>query len=433
MIWLLLFHILFFYKLYNNPFQLATSELLSTFFPSWRWQGSMWANRKVPRYDPYYWLNSHAHPVLSTYYPIHGLSALLSHKLGLDNAFKVYVYQLLAHYLFASIGWMLFLQAHFSPGVSLFGAITFTYQAYHLKQQGCVVYTLSWFPWVLWSLSHITLLPIAVAMVLLAGYYPLAVYLLPMAFLASPTWQTGIAMAVGFLLASPQLIPFIKYLPKTIRKAKSAELSCPSWERNFYLGLIPIILLMINPQWRYLWLLTPIIGSSLLRNFLPRIHQRAWILSSYLTIYFALSVLNPELVSYLILIQCLDLYIHNSSLIPTRPYCELYQKPSLSSKSRLIMYLKKNLGSSRVSGLPWPHFTGQLHGLRTLGYSGGMQLKLMAKWRNDTDPNGGGKHDGSYLTDDQLTRSRVEFSYTRKKSNWLSTEILHLYRNPRLS
>ena len=54
--------------------------------------------------------------------------------------------------------------------------------------------------------------------------------------------------------------------------------------------------------------------------------------------------------------------------------------------------LKKNLGNYRVSGLPFPLFTGYIHGFRTLGYNGGFQLRDMAKWRGDTNPDGSGKH-----------------------------------------
>ena len=426
---LTIYHLLFFWKAYTKPFSLATSELLSTFFPTWIWQGKQWSKWRVPKYENNYWLLPNAHPVTSTYYPLGIISSFIFSKKNLDLAFLTFTYFNLLHFLGASIGWFIFLSWSFHPLIALFGAITFTYQAYPLKQQPCIIYTLAWFPW-------IAICPaLAIGMILLAGYYPLAIYLLPAGLILN---HDPLAWCLGFLIGSVQLVPFLRYLPKTIRK-QSSELSCPPWEKNFYIGLTPIILLALNFQWRFLWIFTPMILSYVLRRHLPRIYQRAWILSAYLAIYFVIQVLGsvPQTVLFLLLIvQCFDLWIHNSALLPTRPYCELYQKPSLAFKSTsLVKFLESHLGDNRVSGLPFPLFTGLINNFRTLGYSGGMQLKLMAKWRNDKDPNGSGEHDyfRSNNDNDALTRYRVKFAYSRKGiSGWMQTRIKHLYRNPAL-
>ena len=422
-VYLVAFHLLFFWNLYSNPFSMATSELLSTFFPTWIWQGREWSKGRIPKYDSCFWLNSHAHPVISTYYPGNCLSLLCVNFFGLDFSFKVYLFEMLIHYLWASIGWFLVLSHYLPPYASLFGAITFTYQAYHIKQQPCIVYTIAWFPW-------IALCPwLAVSMILLAGYYPLAVYLLPLGLFLNhdfPSWS------LGFLLGSIQLVPFIKYLPKTIKSKKQTMEEVGHWETNFYFGLIPIILLVLHPQWSYLWIFLPIISSFFLRNHLPRIYQRAWLLSAYIAIWLSISLIPRSIASLLLIIQCADLWLHNRQ-IPTRPYCELYKKPSLAFNTSLTRYLEKNLGDSRVSGLPWPLFTGLINNFKTLGYSGGMQLKLMAKWRNDNDPNGSGQHDGfrSNLTDEQLRRHRVAFAYRSScPDKWMQTEVRHLYKAP---
>lgn len=424
---LVAFHILFFYKLYANPFSLATSELLSTFFPTWIWQGRQWKNLRIPKYDSCFWINAHVHPVLSTYYPISGLLSVLGNFVRLDTAFKVYVYQILGHYLFGSIGYFLLLSNYFGPYVGLFGALTF-YQAYHIKQQPCIVYTLAWFPWI--GICP----PLAIGMMLLGGYYPLSIYLLPLGLLLN---HEPLMWVLGFLIGSIQLVPFLKYLPKTI-KAKKQSLEAPSYEKRFYFGVIPLVLLIIGFKWYFLAVLSPIVASYLLKGYLPRVHERMWVVGAYLACFFSLTVLtgfSERTILLLSILHALDLWIHNHDLLPTRPFTELYKKPSLAFNTSLTRYLEKNLGNNRVSGLPWPLFTGLINNFKTLGYSGGMQLKLMAKWRNDKDQNGSGSHD--YFKDNNdteaLTRFRVAFAYTAKGIHWPSTSVHRLYRNPSLS
>ena len=422
------FNILFYYESYSKPLTMATSELLSTFFPTWLWQGRMWSKWRLPKYDHYYWLNTHAHPVLSTYYPVGILTSIVGSRLSLNAAFSLLAVSLNLHHLFGSIGWFVALQRWMSPEASLLAAITISYSAYHQKQQPCIVYTLAWFPWIL--TAHSILCPIAIGMVLLAGYYPLAIYLLPSAIIAT---QTVIPLVIGLIIALPQLIPFLRYLPKTIRSAKSEQPEVGPSETNFYIGILPIILLIMNPQWRYLWILAPIMISYLFQSFLPRVRQRLWIISSYLAITLSFSFLPKSLLFPLLILQCLDLYLHNR-LLPTRPFCELQRVPERVFNSKMMRYLKDNIGDARVSGLPFPLFTGLVNEIRTIGYCGGMQLKLMAKWRNDRDPNGSGHHDFFIANEDNsaLDTGRVKFAFTRKGIDWPSTGFKHLYRNPRM-
>ena len=413
---LILFHILFFYTLYTKPFYMATSELLSTFFPYWL---------KGGKRDSY-WLNPHAHPVLSSYYPLNAVSILCRKFFRLDTSFKIYLYQSLMHYLFASVGWYLFLQGHFSPMVSLFGAITLTYQAYHLKQQHCIIYTLAWFPWILNSNSVIS--SVAVGMTLLAGYYPLAAYLLPFGFFLNPDW---VAFAIGLVIGLPQVIPFLKYLPKTIRGKVEAPSDSPT-EKRFYFGVIPIILLLLNPQWRFLWILAPMALMLLPKSSMFRVPQRVMIISVYIAIWFALQALQSEyqMESYtlmaLLVIQCLDLWLHNRKLLPPSPWCELWQRPSRAFNTKLTRFLEANLGNYKVAGLPFPLFTGHVNNLRTIGYCGSMQNKLMWKWRKSF------RHDPFIdgVKDDDLSRFRVKYAFSRKKPNWPGTGVKYLYRNP---
>ena len=394
--------------------QLARSELLSTFFPTWLWQGSQWIKGKVPKYDPHYWFNAHAHPVLSTYYPPSILSSMLGNFTRLDTAFKIFVAQILGHYIFAFVGYFLLFKGYFGDGVALFGAVTFTFQAAHLKQQPCIVYTWAWFPW-------IALCPwIAVGMILLAGYYPLAAYLLPLGLLVN---HDPISWLIGFAIGSIQLVPFLNYIRKTIRGEVQAPSDSPT-EKKFYFGITPIILLLLNPQWRYLWILAPMVLILLPKNNLFRVPQRAIIISTYLSIWFALQVLPSDLAVVLLIVQVGDLWIHNHELLPPRPFCELWEKPSRAFNTKLTRFLEKNPG--RVSGLPYPLFTGHINNLRTIGYCGSMQSKEMWSWRKSF------KHDPFIdgVNEDDLVRNRIRFAYSRKKLHWASTAVRDLYQNP---
>ena len=411
------------------PFNfLARSELLSTFFPTWLWQGREWRKGHVPRYDPHYWFNAHSHPVLSTYYPTHILSAIVGTFLPLDTAFNLYIIHYLLHFVFMLAGWYTVFAASFVNLIALFGAITMTFQACHLKQQACIVYTLSWFPWMLHGLiSHnVILSSVSIGMMLLAGYYPLAVFLLPVSLIF---WQ-WLPIGVGFLIGLPQLIPFFKYLPRTIRGSVKAPSDSPT-ENKFYFGLTPIVILILSYNPIYLVITIPIL-FRLFKSTLMRVPQRAMILSCYGAIYFCLlemRTMSNTQIAALTLIQAFDLWLINRDCLPPRPFCELWEKPSRAFNTKLTRFLEKNLGDGRVAGLPYPLFTGHINGFKTIGYCGSMQNNLMWKWRKSF------KHDPFLdgVNGDDITRYRVRFAYSRKKLPWQNTEVPNLYLNPNYS
>jgi hypothetical protein len=396
---LIAYHLIFFWWAYTKPFTLATSESLSTFFPSWRY------NEKT---DPYYWYNMPGHPVLSTYYPFSRLVSMCCHKLGLDLSFTAYVYQSLAHYLMASVGWYYLFLPHLEAPIALFGAITFTYQTYHLKQQPCIIYTLSWLPWTLLGLdtNNLWLASVGIGMILLSGYYPLSMYLLPAVYSIFP--QT-LPFLIGLVIGSPQVIPFLKYLPKTVRSHSREDVSPGYWEKNYYIGIVPIVLLITTIRMEYIWIIVPVVLSYLMRKVLPRVYQRAWILSAHMAIFASLLVLPSELAMVLCMVQAYDLWTKRQSMV-TRPFNELQKRPSHAFNNRLTNYLKYALGNHRVSGLPYPLFTGLINHFRTEGYQGGMRLNLMEKHG--------------------YPRLRVKFAYSRKKLDWKPTPVKHLWLNP---
>ena len=409
--------------------QLSRSELLSTFFPTWLWQGRQWSKWRIPKYDPYYWINQHAHPVTSTYYPVGILlSYLASWSKDLDVSFRIFSYSLMLHFVGAFFGWFLLCSWFFKPEVALFGALTFTFQGAHLRQQPCIIYTISWFPWMLYGLvtNNVLLSSISIGMIVLSGYYPLAVFLLPV----STIFGQWLPIGIGLLIGLPQLIPFLKYLPKTIRGSVEAPSNSPI-ENKFYFGIIPIVLLVASFKLYYLLLSLPIL-FRLFKSTLLRVPQRAMILSCYGAIWLSLLAMNnlsPIAVACLTIIQAFDLWIHNRELIPPRPFCELWQKPSRAFNTKLTRFLEANLGDARVAGLPYPLFTGHINGFKTIGYCGSMQNKLMWKWRKSFN------HDPFIdgVDESDLTRFDVKYAYSRKKLDWASTGIKNLYLNPAYS
>ena len=465
---LIAYNLLFFWKIYANPFSLATSELLSTFFPSWVWQGRMWAKGKIPKNDPHYWIVGNAHPVICTYYPLGAIFSYLWSKTSkLDLVFRSFVYFNFLHSLGGSVGSYLLFIRFVDPLTALFGALTLTYASYNIKQQPCLIYTIAWFPWLLLGIAKhsILLSSVSFGMMLLAGYYPIGIQTTLIATGASVLWGCPLIwLPIGTLLGLPQIIPFLKYLPKTIRAnahddlgkvrlSHLATLVFPGlnkprdvgfWETSCYVGIVPLIGLFYFFQCfpvSRVWILgvaSFILAMGAFSRWLPRIPAR-WLFTFQFSLgWMVVSALdqlncNPLQLCGLLFIQAFDLYWHNSPLLPCKPYCELPNRPSFAFNTQLTRFLIKNCQKDRISGLPHPLFTGHLNKFRTLGYSGGMQLKLMARWRNDKNSNGSGEHDyfKSNTDGEAVDRYRIEFAYTRKRLDWPKTSIKYLYRNPR--
>lgn len=465
-LWLLIvYHFLFFWRIYSNPFSVARSELLSTFFTSWVHLG------RGEKHDAFFWGNYHSHPVLSTYYPPHFLSSLVGARLGLGRQFVTLLFSVCCHSLFGSIGWYLLILGWSNPYVALFGAITLTYSAYNIKQQPCILYTIGWFPWLLLGIANqnLWLSSLSFGMVLLSGYYPIGIQMVMVAIASSLIWNVSLLwILLGGLIGLPQLIPFLNYLPKTIRTRppgdkgiipawhllslfvpKLFRLSKVSgvgyWEMNYYVGIVPLVLLLLYASKSAVWLLgivslTLMLGAF--RRHLPRIPAR-WCFSFQFalgwlaTVAFNNCCIDSKVWLSLILLQAFDLWLNNSFLTVTSPFSELPKKPSLAFNTRLTRFLEANLGDARVSGLPYPLFTGHVNRLRTLGYSGGMQTKEMAAFRGDTNPDGSGEHDWfqshTHKDDDRLTRYGVKYAFSRKRLAWPATSVRNLYENPQYS
>lgn len=381
----------------------------------------MWAKGKVPKYDEYYWGNAHAHPVLSTYYPLQLLASAYGQRLRLDRAFQVMLFSIGIHFAIAFFGYLSL--------VGVFGALILTFGAVSLRQQPCIIYTLAWFPWTLHPSPIVS--SVALGMMLLAGYYPFAMYLLPVSVSAHLLWYHEAWLLSGFFIGLPQLIPFLRHLPNTIKRFNT-PCESPESERKFYVGIVPLLLLPLSTSriWP-LTILSGLLSLGLFKQWLPRVHERWLIILQFCVGWMAVSGLSNLGLSDrayvgLLLLHAFDLYWHNRELLPPRPFCELWKRPSRAFNTPLTCYLEANLGDYKVSGLPWPLFTGHINGLRTIGYCGSMQTKEMWEWRKSYhhDP----FIDG--VDERELTNRRVLFAYSRKRLNWPSTPIKHLYRNP---
>ena len=412
--------------------KLATSELLSTFFPTWLWQGREWAKGKIPKYDHYYWNNACAHPVLSTFYPPSIISSYLGSKMGLDRAMVFFIGTLTVHILGGFLAWYILLSGAFEPLLSIFGAITLTFGAVSLRQQPCIIYTLVWFPWTLQQDPIVS--AIAVGMMLLAGYYPFAIYLLPIAVAAHILWFQEAWLLLGIIIGLPQIIPFLKHLPNTIKRLDDKCEESPPWERRFYVGVIPIMLLPWSTS--RLWPLTVmscLFALGVGKHLFPRVHERWLIVVQFCVGWMAVSGLNnlglsDKAYAILLFLHTFDIYWHNKELLPPRPFCELWKRPSCAFNTPLTKFLEANLGDYKVSGLPWPLFTGHVNRLKTIGYCGSMQTKEMWDWRKSF------KHDPFIdgVSEDDLTKHGIKYAYSRSKLDWPTTPIRHLYQNPRI-
>jgi len=411
---------------------MATGELLSTFFPSWLYIGRCLNARRKWKFDPYYWINFHAHPVLSSYYPPNVLMSSIGAFLSVNSAFKLLARGTLLHTLFGSIGWFLLANVYSYPSKALFLAIFMAYGRFFLKIQPCVAYTLAWAPWAYLGLkTSLWIAGFSFGMMFLSGYYPLAIYLIPLglAFLPSPVILAPVAM--GVFIGSPQLIPFIKYLPKTVKANEDKEPEVGDNERSFFFGITPILVFLNSPKWYMIIpFLLVVFLCYLAKKHLPRVPKRAWIIA--LVGFYWTLLFTPFLVTLpLVLLLCFELYLFNRDWLIPPGRIELYQKPSWAFFNPLTKFLSENSKGFRVSGLPHPLFTGHVNEIMTLGYCGTMQNKMMAKWRGGE---GHDKHNGLLYGRDSVSLDtfRCKYAFSRTKLDWPSTGIKHLYRNPRM-
>ena len=339
---------------------------------------------------------------------------------------------ILLHIFFGFFGWFFLISYWSNIPIAIFGALTITFGSYSLKQQPCIIYTLAWFPLTLYQNPSVS--AIAVFMMITAGYYPFGIYLLPLAAVVHLFWFQECWLLFGIIPGLVQLIPFLKHLPNTIKRLNDKCEETPEVEKRFYIGVIPILLIPWSNSG--IWPLTVLSAAfslGLLKGLFPRVHERWLIVLQFCIGWMSVSALNNLGLSTLnqllvVFLHAFDLFWHNISCLPPRPWVELWKRPSRAFKTKLTAYLEANLGDFKVSGLPYPLFTGHINGFKTIGYCGSMQTKKMWAWRKSFN------HDPFIdgVDENELTARGVRFCYSRKKLDWPRTEVPNLYRNPSL-
>lgn len=179
-----LYHLLLFRHVYFlNPYVYATSEALEQAFASSILLGRCLRHPQVV-HDPYYYPDYLALPFLSSYYPPHLFQAWVGSWLSLNGAWRVYVGTMVAHFLLCSWSvYILCLRSAMSPWAAMFAAVTLSSLGYAMKQNSSIIYTCAWVPILLLAapLHSTGLFGISLGMLLLAGYWPVALYTLPLA------------------------------------------------------------------------------------------------------------------------------------------------------------------------------------------------------------------------------------------------------------
>lgn len=412
-LFLAIYHLIFFWKFYFKPYENCTGEVASTYFPHWIWCGRQWASGKIPLRDTIYYYYPGSIPFLSTFYPPHIITSIIGSKLSLNHAYLLYHFTMVAHYLLGSILSFFAFLKWADPLVALFGSITWTYAAYNIRSQSpCIAFMHAW---TMGCFLGGWMSVVSSSFILYAGYLPLAFFFIPVASFLYPE------CLLGLLAYMPQLCLFIPYYVKSIRNGQKLSTnygSVPLWrlldlilpnlrkgcingvlypEMVMFCGVSTVILIYFSTTRAMLLLILSLILSIGLLPPLFRIPARYLHLLTFSLAWSAASGLNNlklstyQLLSILIL-QSFDL-LRNRELLEAFPFREMWKKPSEFFQTKLTKFLEENAGSYRVSGLPFPLFTGYINNLQTLGYNGGFQLKKMSEIRGDDDLNGSGRHD----------------------------------------
>lgn len=367
---LIIFHFCFWWKFYKNPWRLCTSEVLSNEFPYWWWFGQNLRKGDFKTKDDIYYRHGGSIPFLSTFYPPNLLSSFLGAFLTKSRAFRLYVYQMLIHSLLTSVGaYFMFLQ-WVRPEIALFGAISMTYNAYMIRPQTvCEMYTIAWIPMCLIK-GWVGM--VAFGMAILGGYFPIMLAGFPI-FFFNPSCLWGVVLAL------PQVIPFLRYYPKSIRANKPFDkawgrmplkryLCSLRWPENgmihypeysFGVGVC-FFLAMLHPSWWWITAIYAFIGSQGV-FILDRIPARFVYLVSFSLVMASVLALGSlqtnDLVLPLIILQGFLLW-KNRDIYPSFPFSQWWRK----------------FDDWKFVGKEFPNNTGYMTGEHHHDYYGGFAL-----------------------------------------------------------
>lgn len=474
---LVLFNLILFRKFYLvNPFAFATSELVGLYFPHWVHLGQK--GLKDPYYFPYAWCL----PVLSCFYPLHLVGALVAKKLSLNFKFILLCLILTLHFLWASIGSLLFFKTIGCTGAIAFtGACALSYFGYALKQNPCIIYTHAWMPWVFLGAytGSSSIMGLSLGMITLAGYWPLGIWLGVISvslwlWVGNPITAILVAFIILYLTSLIQTATSFHYFSGSLRNLVTKESKCLTGNMTFLSILRGLLspnhketnLGLFHPE-QQVWIGLPfgilalwgiaynptlsiLLGISILLSmgrytplfsFTHKLHQRIPARFNYFTslcLVFlsvgALAHVDTRYVFLLCVLELADLALRGPSLWPMWPFCQKTVEPEKAFNTPMLRYLEKEAEAYRVSGLRWPVSTGHLNSIMTLGYTGSSCLLAMAWWRKIKSLQGEAS-ESWFDTDEDgppLDAYGVKFAYTYRKLSdpkWTFTPYRNLYLN----
>lgn len=362
---LTVWHFAFFWRFYRNPNLLATSEVLSTFFPHWRWMGLQLRSGTLPLIDKIYYKYPACIPFLSTFYPPSMITSLTGN-------FRVYTILILSHYWLASILAFSMLRHYFSLNIALFGALSLVYNAYNIKvQTPCHAFTSCW---IMGILHPGWLGVLSFGMAVLGGYWPILVVTLPV-ILLNPTSVWGI------FLGLPQILPFLWYWPRSVRaKTRASSAGRMPLHRFFIshtfptdgfhfpefawgIGLVlPIALLSVSVWW--IFAIIAFLGTQGMVK-IARIPARFLYFLAFSLIMSGNCALESHYSQHLLLgviiLQAIFLWRWRY-LYPSFPFSQWWRSPSY--------YFSKFVQSSK-----WPYFSGYYFNKHQTWYRGDFRLE----------------------------------------------------------
>lgn len=213
----------------------------------------------------------------------------------------------------------------------------------------------------------------SLGMAILGGYWPILVYVLP-CLIFNPS------ASIGLIVGLPQIVPFMWYWKKSVRDGEKTDsvfgrvpwyrfkdLFWPSRsvsmvngvhypEMAMYMGIAVLFIWKAS-----LWWFPAVYSILVLCNFLSpiqRIPSRALYL---LTLSLSFLSSGTSLALELVILQAC-LLLRNSSLYPSFPFSQWWNKPSKMFKTLPLLN-------------EWPYFTGYLQETKIDTYRGSFRLK----------------------------------------------------------
>ena len=359
---LTVWHFAFFWNFYENPNLLATSEVLSNYYPFWTWLGRQLKRFRIPLVDNIYYRYPSCIPFLSVFYPPYFLTSLFS-------SFRLYSILILSHYLLGSYLAFIMLSQYVCDPVALFGAISLVYNAYNIKlQTPCFSFTSCWIMGILLPFPYGA---ICFGMAILGGYWPILITMLPITLL-NPSCMWGVILGI------PQIIPFLWYFPKSIRAVQKPDRNygkMPIWrffvrttfpsngvhypELVFGVGLCSFLWIKTISIW-WLFALIGFLGTQGY-PLVARIPSRFLYLLGFSLIMASLMPLNAyysHLLWTVVVTTQVFLLWPNRGIYPHFPYSQWWRKPDMSI----------------YTGKLWPNNTGYMHEEHHQDYFGGFSL-----------------------------------------------------------